>query len=167
MVGLLASVGFCASTIPASASSSAIADVTAIKNDHSGLCMSVPGDNIYAGAVIDQWNCGLYPDQYWIEESSDSHPGWFYFQPRQNASLCATYVPGSYAQLTLQYCGSHAANGNVNTQLLAPLPWDGTVETPQEWCISVPGARTDAGAPINTYPCGEYVDQSWDFLVQS
>jgi hypothetical protein len=162
VVGLLAAIGLCASTIPASAS---VSDVIAIQNDHSGLCMSVPGDNIYAGAVINQWYCGLYQDQYWVEEYSDSHDNWFYLQPRQNTSLCATYVPGSYAQLTLQYCGPHAANGNVNTQLWESW-WTGEEETAQGWAMSVPGARTDAGAPINIYPWGNYPDQGWYTPIQ-
>ncbi|MBY8877288.1 RICIN domain-containing protein [Actinacidiphila acidipaludis] len=159
-MGLLASIGLFASTATASASTGS---PMTVQNGNSGLCMSIPGDNIYAGQVIDQWSCGGYPDQYWHEESSDSHPGWFYLQPATNTDLCATYVPGSTAQLTLRNCGSYAANGNPNTELFTW--WYGSrsdsLSTIQGWAMSVPGASTAAGAAINIYPYGPYPDQTW------
>ncbi|MEY9855944.1 hypothetical protein ABH935_001548 [Catenulispora sp. GAS73] len=164
LVGLLASIALCASTVTASASASDDS-VVWFTNDHSGLCMSVPGDNIHAGAVVNQYTCTgpLFPDQLWYLDFSSSHPGWFYILPHQNPSLCVTYVPGSTAQLTLQNCGPSAANGNVNTELWS---WSNTgpgstgILTMQGWAMSVPGANTGV-APINIYPYGHYPDQSW------
>ena len=70
-VGLLASIGLCASTTTASASTGS---PMTVQNGNSHLCMSIPNDVIYAGQVINQWDCGGYPDQYWSEEPSASHP---------------------------------------------------------------------------------------------
>ncbi|MEU8976889.1 RICIN domain-containing protein [Streptomyces monashensis] len=158
-VGLLASIGLCASPVTASASSSSIS----ISNDNSHLCMSVPGDNIFAGQVIFQWTCGLYPDQHWYLEPSQSNPDWFYLQPEQNVYLCATYVPGSTAQLTLQNCGEYAANGNTSTQLFTFSygSRNNALSTVQGWAMSVPGASTANGAAINIFPYGPYPDQAW------
>ena len=36
-----------------------------IQNEHSGLCLSVPGASTAATAHVNQYPCGLYPDQYW------------------------------------------------------------------------------------------------------
>jgi hypothetical protein len=160
-VGLLASIALCVSTVSASASTRTwIYNV----NHNSGLCMSVQGGVVKAGSVINQYDCGLYHDQRWYEETSDSHRGWFYLQPADDNTLCATYTPGSTAALTLQYCGANAANGNVNTQLwydnLAPLYEE--FETIQGWAMSVPGASVVHGTPINIYPWGDYPDQTWD-----
>lgn len=159
-VGILASIGLCASTGTASASTGS---PMVVQNGNSSLCMSIPGDVVDAGQVIFQWNCGGYPDQYWSEEPSASHPNWFYLQPAQNLDLCATYVPGSTAQLTLQNCGSEAANGNTNTELFTW--WYGSrnnaLSTVQGWAMSVPGASTAAGSAINIYPYGPYPDQTW------
>lgn len=158
-VSLLAAVGLCASTGSASAADPLIV----VRNGHSDLCMSIPGDAIYAGQVINQWTCGLCPDQYWHKERSASHSDWFYFQPAQNTNLCATYVPRSTAQLTLQNCGPYAANGNPDTELFT-WSYGGRVNalsTMQGWAMSVPGASTAAGAAVNTYPYGPYLDQYW------
>jgi hypothetical protein len=164
VVGLLASIALCASTVNASASTRVR---VYIKNHNSGLCMSVSGGVIQAGQRINQWDCGIYHDQYWYEESSDSHPGWFYLQPADNNTLCATYTPGSTDSLTLQYCGVDAANGNVNTQLfldnLQPLYEE--FATVQGWAMSIPGASTADGTVINIYPWGDYPDQTWDPYV--
>lgn len=161
VAGILPPIALYASAATASASTVSIA---AVQNHHSGLCMSVPGDQIQAGALINQYTCNTdIPDQHWIEESSDSHQGWFYFQPAQNDKLCVTYVPGSTAQLTLQYCGANAANGNPTTQLWLMNAND-SLMTPQGWAMSVPGASTDI-APINIFPYGPYPDQAWsDYL---
>ncbi|SEN92453.1 Ricin-type beta-trefoil lectin domain-containing protein [Actinacidiphila rubida] len=156
-VGFLASVALCTSTASASASTRQLVTVW---NKHSNLCMSVPGDKIKAGALVNQYDCGYYPDQYWNQETSDSHQGWFYFQPQQDNTLCVTYAPGSTAQLTLQYCGTNAANGNVNTQLWLYNPTAEDLATVQGWAMSVPGASTIVD-PINIYPYGPYPDQSW------
>ena len=135
-------------------------------NANSDLCMSIPGDVLYVGQVINQWTCGGYPDQSWYQEPSASNPGWYYLQPAQNNRLCVTYVPQSDAQLTLQDCGVNAANGNTNTQLwqinLTNAHADyGNVFTRQGWAMSIPGASTATGAKVNTWPFGNYVDQSW------
>lgn len=76
-VGLLASIALCAGTVSASASTRTwIYNV----NHNSGLCMSVQGGVVKAGSVINQYDCGLYHDQRWYEETSDSHRGWFYLR---------------------------------------------------------------------------------------
>ena len=159
VVGLLASIALCASTVTASASNG---DRVLVQNNNSGYCMSVPGDNIYAGALINQFPCGNYPDQDWFMNQSDSHPGWIYLQPAQDDTLCATYVPGSTAEITLEPCGLNAGNGNANTQLWLYEygDWGGELATTQGWAMSVPGASTGV-APINTYPWGNYPDQIW------
>lgn len=91
--GVLAVIALFAVPIPASASEGTLVQIS---NRNSGLCMSLPGDVVVAGARIDQWQCGGYLDQYWYWNPSDScHPGWGYLQPQQNDTLCATYVPGS------------------------------------------------------------------------
>jgi hypothetical protein len=36
-----------------------------IVNVNSGLCMSVPGASTAATAIVNQYPCGAYPDQYW------------------------------------------------------------------------------------------------------
>jgi hypothetical protein len=134
-----------------------------MQSTNSNRCISIPGDDVHAGQVIDQWDCGIYPDQKWLEEPSASHPNWFYLQPWQNTNLCATYVPGSTVQLTLQNCGPNAANGNTNTQLFTW--WYGNrgdaLSTVQGWAVSVPGASKDNGAKINIFPYGPYPDQTW------
>jgi hypothetical protein len=147
---------------PGAASASEGNRVT-IKNDHSYLCMSLPGDVVVAGARIDQWTCGGYPDQYWYINPSSSHPGWFYIQPAQDDTLCATYVPQSDANLTLQSCGVNAANGNFSTQLwyYNTANANDELETVQGWAMSVPGASFDPNTNINTWPYGRYPDQFW------
>lgn len=138
-------------------------DRMAVFNFNSGLCMSIPGDSVHIGAAIDQWYCGVYPDQVWNQNYSNSHYLWFYLQPSQNDNLCATYVPGSQAQLTLQYCGVDASKGNYNTQLFYYNTNTYAIQTMQGWAVSVPGARTDYGSPINIFPFGGYPDQGWEF----
>jgi hypothetical protein len=158
LAGLLTVIALCANPVTASASPT---DARVwIENFNSSLCMSLPGDVVVAGARIDQWECGIYPDQWWHLNLSDSHRGWFYIQPEQDDTLCATYVPGSATNLTLQPCGIHAANGNFNTQLW----WgtgDGELKTMQDWAMSVPGASKAHNVNINTWPYGPYGDQSW------
>lgn len=163
VVGLLASIGLCASTVTASATSDG--HLYTVQNYHSGYCMSVPGDDIHAGALINQYPCGNYEDQFWIKEDSDSQPGWFYFQPYQDKTLCVTYARFSTAELTLQPCGLHAVNGNTSTQLWywsSGLQLETTVG--DVWVMSVPGAATGV-APINIYPYGSYDDQDWSLDV--
>lgn len=156
-VGLLAAIALGTCTVTASASNG---DRVRIINTHSGLCMSIPGDAVHSGQRIDQYHCGGYPDQDWYLNPSSSHPGWMYIQPQQDDTLCATYVPGTNDQLTLEPCGTNAANGNPNTML-----WTYTtsleLETMQGWAMSVPGARTDWSSPINIWPYGPYPDQTW------
>jgi hypothetical protein len=131
-----------------------------ILNANSDLCMSIPGDVIYTGQRIDQWDCGGYADQYWYLNPSASHPGWFYIQPQQNDTLCATYVPGTNDVLTLQGCGTNAGSGNASTQLWRYIG-DNELETFQGWAMSVPGASTTHDVSINIYPYGPYPDQHW------
>lgn len=157
LVALLALGALFASPVAASASEGAR---VAIVNDNSGLCMSLPGDVVVAGARIDQWECGLYPDQYWYLNPSNSHPGWYYIQPNQNDTLCATYAPEKSTNLTLQACGTNAANGNFNTQLWY-IPGNGELQTTQGWAMSVPGASTAHNVNIFTWPYGPYADQFW------
>ncbi|MFE7302910.1 RICIN domain-containing protein [Streptomyces sp. NPDC057579] len=157
---------FIAPWISTAAASASTSGRVIVENNNSNFCMSVPGDKIYAGAPINQYTCesdSLFPDQYWYEEPSSSHSGWFYFQPQQNNTLCATYVPGSTAEITLQYCGVNAANGNTNTQLWHYDYNSGELATMQGWSMSVPGARTDV-EPINIYPYGPCPDQYWSVI---
>jgi len=158
MAGLLAVISLCATPITASASEGTLFQLS---NRNSNLCMSLPGDVVVAGARIDQWECGGYPDQYWYWNPSASHIGWGYIQPQQNDSLCATYVPDSTANLTLQPCGSNASGGNFNTQLWHYDAGSLKMQTMQGWSMSVPGASTAHNVNINTYPYGPYADQFW------
>lgn len=160
-VAFLAAIALCAGTATAHASEG---DRISIINYNSGLCMSVPGDNVYSGQYIDQYHCGGWADQVWYLNPSYSHPGWYYLQPQQNDTLCATYVPGSTSQLTLRYCGTNAANGNTNTMLWYNNTDRLSLDTVQGWAMSVPGARTDWSSPINIYPYGNYPDQSWELV---
>ncbi|WEO99924.1 RICIN domain-containing protein [Streptomyces sp. FXJ1.172] len=156
-MSFLASVALCAATATASATPGSY---FALENANSRLCMSVPGDNIYEGALVNQYTCGWYPDQYWFTVQSDSHPGWYYTLPRQDSTLCVTYTPNSTAQLSLQWCGLNAADGNTNTQLWNFNRTTLEMSTFQGWSMSVPGANKGV-APINIYPYGDYPDQSW------
>jgi hypothetical protein len=40
--------------------------VFTIINDHSHLCMSVPGASTKPATVVNQYPCGYYADQYWV-----------------------------------------------------------------------------------------------------
>ena len=157
--GLLSAISLCASTVTASAAASG---PFTIINRHSGLCLSVPGDNIVPGQVVNQYTCGGFPDQRWIWEPSNSNPdGWFYLQPQQNTSLCVTYPNWSYDQLVLQYCGPNALSG-ADDQIWY-YHWNSGEFSALEdgYAMSVPGAATGV-APVNTYPYGPYPDQDWD-----
>ena len=156
--GLLAVVALCTGPATASASEGTLVQFS---NRNSGLCMSLPGDVVVAGARIDQWQCGGFLDQYWYWNPSNSHPGWGYIQPQQNDSLCATYVPGTNATLTLQPCGTNAAGGNFNTQLWHYDAASLKMQTIQGWSMSVPGASKAENSNINIYPYGPYPDQYW------
>ena len=168
LVGLLASIALCASTVTASASSASTGPRILFQNANSGYFMSVPGDNTQtAGEMINQYHLGPFPDQFWYEEPSASHHGYFYIQPQQNYNLCLTYVPNNYnANITLEPCGANAANGNPDTQLWTDSPYYQyhVLSTIQGWSLSVPGASTAEATRLNIYPpgpSGPYVDQLW------
>lgn len=161
--GLLTAVALSAGPVTASASEGTLVQFS---NRHSGLCMSLPGDVVVAGARIDQWACGGYPDQYWYWNPSDSHPGWFYIQPQQNDSLCATYVPNSTANLTLQACGANASGGNFDTQLWHYDAGNLEMQTMQHLSMSVPEASTAENSNINTYQYDAYPDQFWVATIE-
>ena len=156
---LLVVAAMCVGQIRASASEG---NLVQFKNRNSGMCMSLPGDVVVAGARIDQWDCGNFPDQYWYYNPSDSHIGWGYMQPAQNDSLCATYIPGdSNDPLTLEPCGLNASGGNFNTQLWHYDAGGLKMETMQGWSMSVPGASKARNTNINIYPYWPYPDQFW------
>lgn len=166
-VGLLASIGLCTSTVSASASTASPASTGqryVIQNVNAGWVMSVPGDNIAAGQVINDFHFGAFQDQYWYTEPSASHYGYFYLQPQQNDTLCVTYKPTNTASLTLEPCGANAANGNPQTQLWTYNQY-GVLSTIQGWAMSVPGASTAEEVPLNTFPYGPYVDQFWNLIA--
>jgi hypothetical protein len=158
LVGLLSVIALFAGPVTAYASEGTLLTLV---NENSGLCMSLPGDVVVTGARIDQWECGIYPDQYWYWNPSASRPGWYYLQPQQNDTLCATYVPGKDTGLTLQSCGVNAANGNFNTQLWSYDAVSGELQTTQGWAMSIPGASVAHNVNVITWPYGPYPDQSW------
>lgn len=161
-VGLLSVTALFAAPATACASEGTLLTLV---NDNSNLCVSLPGDVVVPGARIDQWDCGIYPDQYWYWNPSNSHPGWYYLQPEQNDKLCATYVPGTNDNLALQPCGVNATDGNANTQLWF---YDGVsreLKTMQNLAMSVPAASKDRNVNIFVWPYGPYPDQSWDILL--
>jgi hypothetical protein len=162
-VGLLAVVALFASPVAASASEGTR---VAIESYMSGRCVSVPGDVVVAGARMDQWDCGLYPDQYWYVNPSASHSGWFYLQPAQDDTLCATYSSqGGTNPVTLEPCGVNAANGNFNTQLWTATA-NGVIETAQGLDMGIAGTSMDNNANIDTWPYGPYPDQFWTWISE-
>jgi hypothetical protein len=75
-------------------------------------------------------------------------------------------VPTNTASLTLEPCGTNAANGNPQTQLWSQTQGAGGVlSTLQGWAMSVPGASKAEEVPINTYPYGPFPDQFWNLIA--
>lgn len=161
----LAALGLLFTGIP---SASADAGPYVLQNGWSGLCLSVPGDNLYNNAPIDEWGCGPYPDQRYAPSNSGSHPGWFYLVSVQNPNYCVGFTPNTHNQLTLQWCGPNAANGSTS-QLWSNYTWtydNGQYSYPlyqafDGQCMSVPGNNQYAGQQIFLWSCGGYPDQRW------
>ncbi|MGW3046071.1 RICIN domain-containing protein [Kitasatospora sp. NPDC001159] len=163
VLGLLVTAGI------AAPSASATPPGSFLQNQYTGLCMSIPGNNYYNGAPVDQWGCGGYGDQYYWTTNSASHPGYYYVVLGENSSLCLTHnTPNNNAQLTVTYCGPGASQGNAY-QLWRNV-YDSSFGSSEmrsyvdDWCLSIPGASSAYGAAVNTWPCGPYPDQHWAFV---
>lgn len=137
-----------------------------IRNDHSGMCLSVRDAGTQDGDPVTQFPCAFYPDQAWEFSASPGIVGNAYKVINAHSHLCLSVFDAGTndgAKIDQWDCGFLDQNW-ITPRIFT----DGTSSTGpfvdflSQKCLSVPDASTQQDVQLDQWDCNPaFVDQPW------
>lgn len=140
------------------------------RNSGNLLCIDVPGNQIYSGQRVTQWECNRTQAQYWkmVHKYTSARGNHYYqIQPAGHTDYCIDVEgAGTHNGAKLLLWGCHMGHN----QLWHPqYTGDGPRGPRYRWvalhsqkCIDVPGATTEWGRQLQQYDCNWTNAQNWE-----
>ncbi|MEV6824960.1 RICIN domain-containing protein [Amycolatopsis sp. NPDC051102] len=130
-------------------------------NKNSEKCMNIPGGSTEEGVGVTQFTCGDWEDHKWTFDQVSG--GWYWIR-NAHSNLCLAIESGSRGEQLVQLPCT-AIQWRLWRFEIAP---DGRFQLINQFtgmCIGVAGGSEVDNAAVIQWPCGDWADHFWGYVV--